>query len=208
MLYFCPIPKKRKQKLRLTPSELFLLCLAIGTTFIIDKHVYRIQLPQQEEANTTKIAFRFSPKGGCTQLICYAIDQAEDDIYVHAYSFTSKRIAKALLRAQKRGVHVHVIVDNNEYKRGKVPFDKEFEAHLTDFAIDPRHGKAHSKYMVIDEEHTITGSFNFDENAEKRNREDVVYITHAPQIAYKHLENWRKNRDGIIEYQKKKRKKK
>lgn len=196
--------KKRNRRVKIKPTELLIFSLALGSTFVFDKHIYRIQRSGEREVNTTKIEILFSPKGGCTKRICEMIDNAEHEIYVHAYSFTSEPIAKALLRAEKRGVYVYLIVDYDQYKEGKVPFSKDFERGLTDFTIDNRHGKAHSKYMVIDGKNTITGSFNFDKNAEERNREDVGYISNAPKTAEAHIMNWCENKEKIIKYKKKK----
>jgi len=48
----------------------------------------------------------FSPHGGCTDSIVKEISKAKSEILVQAYSFTSKEIAKALVDAHKRGIHV------------------------------------------------------------------------------------------------------
>lgn len=51
----------------------------------------------------TPVKVFFSPKGGCTEAIISEIDQANTEILVQAYSFTSAPIAKALVAAHKRG---------------------------------------------------------------------------------------------------------
>ena len=53
--------------------------------------------------------------------------------------------------------------------------------------IAGQHSIAHSK--VIDDEVTITGSFNFSEAAERRNTENVVIVRHK-EIARRYAENW------------------
>jgi phosphatidylserine/phosphatidylglycerophosphate/cardiolipin synthase-like enzyme len=53
----------------------------------------------------------FTPGGNCTDAIVQALSEAKRTILVQAYSFTSAPIAKALLDAHKRGVHVQVILD-------------------------------------------------------------------------------------------------
>ena len=40
------------------------------------------------------VASCFSPGGGCENLICEKMDLANQEILVHAYSFTSKKIAE------------------------------------------------------------------------------------------------------------------
>jgi hypothetical protein len=39
------------------------------------------------------------PRRGCTEAIVEALSKAKTDVLVHAYSFTSKEIAKALVDA-------------------------------------------------------------------------------------------------------------
>jgi|GEM_PF-1258361 hypothetical protein len=56
----------------------------------------------------------FSPHGGCTDAIIRELNKAKITILVHAYSFTSAPIAKALLNAHKRGVKVEVILDKSQ----------------------------------------------------------------------------------------------
>jgi phosphatidylserine/phosphatidylglycerophosphate/cardiolipin synthase-like enzyme len=56
----------------------------------------------------------FSPKGGATEAVVNALDQATNNVLVQAYSFTSAPIAKALVDAHRRGVKVQVILDHSQ----------------------------------------------------------------------------------------------
>ena len=51
-------------------------------------------------AQAGSIRVYFSPNGGCTDAILSEINQAKTEILLQAYSFTSKPIAQALIRAQ------------------------------------------------------------------------------------------------------------
>jgi phosphatidylserine/phosphatidylglycerophosphate/cardiolipin synthase-like enzyme len=55
----------------------------------------------------------FSPDRGALELVIRTIDSAHSTIRVAAYTFTSKPIAGALMRARKRGVDVRVVVDRS-----------------------------------------------------------------------------------------------
>src|SRR5690606_1367696 len=48
----------------------------------------------------------FSPANDPEALIVNVIDEARTSLFVHAYVFTSRNIARALLRAHERGVQV------------------------------------------------------------------------------------------------------
>jgi phosphatidylserine/phosphatidylglycerophosphate/cardiolipin synthase-like enzyme len=56
----------------------------------------------------------FSPHGGCTEAVERELGKARSNVLVQAYSFTSARIAKALVDAHKRGVKVTVILDKRQ----------------------------------------------------------------------------------------------
>jgi len=55
----------------------------------------------------------FTPGEDCTDRIVKALGEAKTSIFVQAYNFTSAPIAKALVDAKKRGVHVEAILDKS-----------------------------------------------------------------------------------------------
>src|SRR5215468_1939641 len=57
------------------------------------------------------IAVYFSPNGGCTDAVVREVDAAKRSIRIQAYTFTSTRIAKAVMNAVKRGVTVQACLD-------------------------------------------------------------------------------------------------
>ena len=141
----------------------------------------------------------FSPQGGCTEAIVAALNGAKSEILVQAYSFTSKPIAEALIDAHKRGVHTEIILDKSNLRDKYSAAD--FTAHMgIPTYIDPVHGIAHNKIMIVDKETVITGSFNFTRAAEESNAENLLIIRDK-ELAKEYLENWEKHRghsDGYI----------
>ena len=132
----------------------------------------------------------FSPKGGCTLAVVDALAGAKKSVLVQAYSFTSAPIAKALVEAKKRGVDVQVILDKSQ--RGERYSSATFLANEgVPTYIDAAHKIAHNKVMVIDGTTLITGSFNFTKSAEEGNAENLLIITHAPELAARYTENWK-----------------
>lgn len=136
----------------------------------------------------------FSPRGGCTEAIVDALDKAKSEVLVQAYSFTSKDIAKALVDAHKRGVHVEIVLDkSNKNKNGKYSA-ADFTAHAgIPTYIDSAHAIAHNKVMVIDKDVVITGSFNFTKAAEEHNAENLLIIR-SRELARDYIENWEKHK--------------
>lgn len=139
-------------------------------------------------ASAGNIQVFFSPKGGCTEAVVSALDRTTNSVFVQAYSFTSVRIAKALLDASRRGVKVQVILDKSQRteKYSSATFLKNEGIPVV---IDATDAIAHNKVMVIDSARVLTGSFNFTKQAETSNAENLLVIDDS-QLANKYLSNW------------------
>jgi phosphatidylserine/phosphatidylglycerophosphate/cardiolipin synthase-like enzyme len=138
----------------------------------------------------------FTPGQPCTQLITQIIAQTQKSIAVQAYSFTSFSIAKALVKAQQRGVEVKIILDkawladNKQNKRARAAIMYMYQQQMP-LWVDYEPSIAHNKIMIIDDKRVITGSFNFTNAAEKYNAENVLIIE-SPVLAKQYLNNWQK----------------
>jgi phosphatidylserine/phosphatidylglycerophosphate/cardiolipin synthase-like enzyme len=148
--------------------------------------------------NNTPTQVYFSPNGNCTEAIVGEINKAKSEILIQAYSFTSKDIAAAIVKAHKRGVRVEIILDKSnisaKYSAG------DFTAHMgVTTYIDSKHAIAHNKIMIIDRGTVITGSFNFTQAAEKRNAENLLILKNR-ELAKIYLNNWNKHKDHSDRY--------
>lgn len=130
----------------------------------------------------------FTPQQNCTQTIVDAINNAVNSIWVQAYSFTSRPIAKALVVANERGVKVNVIFDKSVFSYGQQTL-RYFSHNGISIWIDSQPAIAHNKVMILDQTRVITGSFNFTRAAQKQNAENVLLIDDAA-LAQKYLQNW------------------
>jgi phosphatidylserine/phosphatidylglycerophosphate/cardiolipin synthase-like enzyme len=129
---------------------------------------------------------------------------------VQAYSFTSKPIANALIKAKRRGLTVIVIVDGGEsHKMGRRSsgffkkretrerFDpsKLFANSGVQLLVDRRHEIAHNKVMILDDKTVITGSFNFTKQAEYENAENLLIIKGNTPLVQKYTINFNEHLD-------------
>lgn len=130
-----------------------------------------------------------SPKGGCTEAVVRELHSARREILMQAYSFTSKPIANALLEAKKRGVHVDIILDKSNEQETHTELG-DLEEHGLIPHIDAQHAIAHNKLMIIDRSTIITGSFNFTNQAEHENAENLVIIKHDHALARSYIESF------------------
>jgi len=108
-----------------------------------------------ENASSPSWEVHFSPDGGCTDAIARELDKAQSTVLVQAYSFTSYKIAKALLDAHKRGVKVEIILDKSQKSDQYSSADFLSNSGMS-VKIDSEHAIAHNKVMLIDGEAVIT----------------------------------------------------
>lgn len=142
----------------------------------------------------------FSPSGGCTEACVNEIRQAQQQILVQAYSFTSVPIANALVEAHNRGVAVYVVLDKSQ--KSEQYSSADFVAHAgIPTLIDSAHAIAHNKVMLIDRQTIITGSFNFTTSAEKSNAENLLVIRNRPDLYQAYENNFRHHYEHSQPYQ-------
>ncbi len=134
----------------------------------------------------------FSPNDGATEAIVREIDQTRSEILVQAYSFTSAPIAKALLKAHKRGVKVQAILDKSQKTQKYTSASFLLNSGIPTY-IDARHAIAHNKIIIIDRAVVITGSFNFTKAAEEKNAENLVVIE-SREVAGRFLADFERHR--------------
>ena len=123
----------------------------------------------------------FSPQGGCTEAIVAEINQAQRELLIQAYSFTSQPIAEASVAAHQRGVNVIAILDKSQQTEQYSAADFLLNSGIPT-VIDSKHQIAHNKVILIDGRTVITGSFNFTTNAEKSNAENLLIIHDRPDL--------------------------
>jgi phosphatidylserine/phosphatidylglycerophosphate/cardiolipin synthase-like enzyme len=130
----------------------------------------------------------FSP-GNAEGLVVKTIDDAKTSVYAAAYSFTSAPIAKAMVRAARRGVAVKVVLDKSQnterYSSASFLANEGIPVR-----IDSRYAIMHNKFLVVDGVTVETGSFNYTRSAQARNAENVMVLRGAPSIARTYQSEW------------------
>lgn len=130
----------------------------------------------------------FTPGSDCTGMIVNEINKANSSIYLQAYSFTSKPIARAVADAKHRGIDVVVILDKSQVKNNKYSSAKYLARQQIPVYVDYQPAIAHNKVIVIDNQTVVTGSFNFTKAAQEENAENVLVI-HDKNLASIYLNN-------------------
>ncbi|TBR17215.1 hypothetical protein EPO15_17385 [bacterium] len=126
-------------------------------------------------------AFAFAPRGTAEQWLAAAVAAAKKSVDVAMFSFTSPELKEALAAAKARGVKVRLLFD----ARNAATLDtmKWFIAEGYDVRIRPgrdgRRGVLHNKYAVFDGVLVSAGSYNWTENADKNNFENMSFLDRA-----------------------------
>jgi phosphatidylserine/phosphatidylglycerophosphate/cardiolipin synthase-like enzyme len=103
---------------------------------------------------------------------------------VQAYILTSDKIITAIINAHNRpGVQVQILLNGRQKRSQRLQQSK------VPIRLDKKHTEAHNKVMIIDGHTVITGSFNFTEEAERENAENLLVIKDT-LLAKQYAENW------------------
>lgn len=102
-------------------------------------------------------------------------------IRVAIFYLTSKRIAEALLTAQRRGVDVRILIDAtgaaNAYSKHQLLRQAGLSVKVENFG-----GKMHAKAASFDGESLLVGSMNWTAAGESSNDENVVVLRERPDL--------------------------
>jgi phosphatidylserine/phosphatidylglycerophosphate/cardiolipin synthase-like enzyme len=111
--------------------------------------------------------------GGLDETLAAAIDQAQRTVDVAAYDFDLERVARALVRAEERGVQVRLVTDSDyEDELGPTLLQRARIPVVT----DDRDPFMHNKFVIIDGREVWTGSWNLTDNGTYRNNNNVVKV--------------------------------
>ena len=159
----------------------------------------------QEAPAAGQIETAFSPDGGAEALVVRTIQSAKKSIRLAAYSFTSPVVVRALLDAKRRGVDVMVVVDRkSNLTDGGGGKSKAALNLLVNADIPVRTVSAyaihHDKFIVADQRHVETGSFNYSDAAARRNSENVIVIWNNPDVAAAYTRHWNSRYEQGIAY--------
>lgn len=149
----------------------------------------------------------FSPDEGGEALVIKVIDSARREIRMLAYSFTSAPVTFALLRAQKRGVNIELVVDHksNVAEGGGKGKARAALSSLVNAGCDVRtisvYAIHHDKVIIVDGATVETGSFNYSSAAAHKNSENVLVNWNNPQLASVYLQHFARNYAQAVPYQ-------
>lgn len=131
--------------------------------------------------NGTRIETCFASENRCADRINATIATSTTSIQFLAFSFTSDSIEQAMIARSRAGVVVSGVVETTG---SQTPFSAytKLKAQGIPVYTDGNPWVMHHKVIIIDERIVIFGSFNFSDNANTQNDENLLIVDN-PEIA-------------------------
>ena len=112
--------------------------------------------------NPPKPAYCISLKKECccesSELVINSLQRAKDKVIIIAYKFDNSTILHQLKLNLKKGIKLYMILDYKQNRQNK--FVQELKELGAEIYLWKRTEKLHAKFMIIDDKHVLTGSFN------------------------------------------------
>jgi len=123
----------------------------------------------------------FGPEREMSLNIARAVASAQSEILFMAFSFTDDQIGEAMLGRADAGVTVHGVFETTGSDTLYSYFPHMAAAGMANVVVrtDGNPQIMHHKVIIIDRQTVILGSFNFSDNANRRNDENII-IVHDP----------------------------
>lgn len=141
--------------------------------------------PKVTLSDGTQIFTYFSPDNDIISSLLREIGSAKKSIHFMAFSFTQDALGSAMRDRFESGINVQGVFE--EWQISKYSEYEPMKAAGMSVMQDKNKGTMHHKVIVIDEETVITGSYNFSQNAEERNSENLLIIKENSDIAQAYL---------------------
>lgn len=101
------------------------------------------------------------------------------------YRLNHPRLARALEEAVERGVRVRLVVDGNKYNESRATQELLARAIIPFRLAYGRRGpgsKMHHKFVILDQQTVLTGSYNWTLESEDENYENLVILEEAQPV--------------------------
>jgi phosphatidylserine/phosphatidylglycerophosphate/cardiolipin synthase-like enzyme len=130
----------------------------------------------------------FAPEDRVMNQLIPLVGNAQQRVRFMAFSFTHAGLGNAMLERAQAGVDVQGIFETRGSETAASELPHLFCAGLP-VRQDGNPGTFHHKVIIIDDAIVVTGSFNFSENADRSNDENVLVVSNQ-DIARLYLEEF------------------
>ncbi|MBS0625958.1 MAG: phosphatidylserine/phosphatidylglycerophosphate/cardiolipin synthase family protein [Verrucomicrobia bacterium] len=142
-------------------------------------------------------------KGSLEEAMVKEIDRAERTlVFAHLYSFPTKKIQDAIIRASNRGIQITLITNkagrdnpilhHSFAERSRHGYKQWFEGrpkeNILILEYDVPNVSYHKKILIVDGESVLTGSSNLGPKSLERQDYEIDWLIRSPEFASKTME--------------------
>ena len=160
------------------------------------EEINKLLLPKKEDNTSFKNRSYFSPGTACENAIIQSIQNAKESIKICVFTISDNDITAAIISAEKRGVSVKVITDNDKLNDRGSDVRRISDTGIV-VKIDQKDSHMHHKFCLIDKKILLTGSYNWTRSAAERNQENLL-VTEEPKMVKSYLREFEKLWDQFI----------
>jgi phosphatidylserine/phosphatidylglycerophosphate/cardiolipin synthase-like enzyme len=124
----------------------------------------------------TKIDIYFSPDDGVIDALVKLLNEAEESIHFLTFSFTSNELGDIIRAKDEARLTILGVMDEEQISSNQGTEFDPFKQSKIDVRIDGNAGQMHHKVFIVDEKIVVLGSYNFSQNAEVRNDENLIIV--------------------------------
>ena len=128
----------------------------------------------------------FGPEIQLAPIIAQRVAAAQSHVHFMAFAFTHEEIGEAMLNRAYDGVEVRGVFELVGSNTDFSYFPPMSQSRLQNINVrqDGNPRMMHHKVIIVDRQTVIFGSFNFSDNANRRNDENIVIIHNAEFAGY------------------------
>jgi phosphatidylserine/phosphatidylglycerophosphate/cardiolipin synthase-like enzyme len=122
---------------------------------------------------------KFARSESVADVIMRLLHEASSSIDGALYRFNHPGLAQTLEEAVHRGLHVRLLVDGNKYKESRTTQELLSGAIIPfrlGFGRQGRGSKMHHKFVILDQQTVLTGSYNWTLESEDENHENLLIL--------------------------------
>jgi len=128
---------------------------------------------------------KFARSQSVADIIMAHLHAAAGTIDGALYRFNHPGLAHALEEAVHRGVRVRLLVDGNKYRESRITQELLSGAIISfrlAFGRQGRGSKMHHKFVILDQQTVLTGSYNWTLESEDENHENLLILRDAHSV--------------------------
>jgi phosphatidylserine/phosphatidylglycerophosphate/cardiolipin synthase-like enzyme len=128
---------------------------------------------------------KFASGASVAEVVLRLLRSTSRTIDAALYRLNNPALAAALEEAVKRGVQVRLLVDGNKYKESRATQELLAGAIVPFRLAYGRKGcgpKMHHKFVILDQQSVLTGSYNWTLESESENHENLVILEEAQPV--------------------------